>query len=109
MMFMIGQGERIVPVGPPDPQHCPRCDEVTDFQPQLKYKYGEFDLIFGFVYDKQYQLACPQCNHGWRLDKRTVEQGLDKVPIPFHLRFGFLILLGIVVAIGAAYVATRAA
>ena len=109
MMFMIGQGERTVPVGPPEPQHCPRCEEVTDFQPQLKYKFGQFDLLFGFVYDKRYQLACPKCNHGWHLDKRSMEQNIGKLPIPFHLRFGFLILLGLVAALGAAYMVTHAA
>ena len=74
MMFMIGQGERVVPVGEPEPQHCPRCEEERDFQPQLAYKYGEFDLLFGFVYGRRYQLACPECNHGWRLDRREAER-----------------------------------
>ena len=74
MMFMIGQGERVVPVGEPEPQHCPRCDETRDFQPQVAYKYGEFDLLFGFVYGRRYQLACPECHHGWRLDRRQAEQ-----------------------------------
>ncbi|MGV3499118.1 MAG: hypothetical protein ACO1OR_09865, partial [Hydrogenophaga sp.] len=46
--------------------HCPRCDQERDFQPQLAYKYGEFDLLFGFVYGRRYQLACPECHHGWR-------------------------------------------
>lgn len=107
MMFLVGQGECTVPVGPPEPQYCPRCEEVTDFQPQLKYKYGQFDLLFGFVYDKRYQLACPKCNHGWRLDKRSMEKNLGKLPIPFHLRYGFLILSGIFAALGAAYMATH--
>ena len=110
MMFMVGQGERIVEVGPPEPQHCLHCEEVTDFQPQLKYSYGEFDLLFGFIYGKTYQLACPQCNHGWRLDTKIMEQSLGKVPIPFHLRYGFLVLIGLAVALGtAAYYVRRAA
>ena len=109
MMFMIGQGERIVAIGPPEPQHCPRCDEITDFQPQLKYKYGRFDLLFGFFYDKQYQLACPKCNHGWLLDKRIMEKRLGKLPIPFFLRYGFLILLDLFATLGAAYAVMRAA
>jgi hypothetical protein len=110
MMFLIGQGERVVPVGPPEPQHCPHCEEVTDFQARLKYKFGQFDLLFGFVYGKRYQLACPQCNHGWLLDTKAVEQSLDRIPIPFHLRFGFFILFGLVAALGtAAYVARHPA
>ena len=109
-MFMVGQGERIVSVGPPEPQHCPRCEETTDFQPQLKYSYGQFDLLFGFVYGKVYQLACPQCNYGWRLNTKIMEQSLGKVPIPFHLRYGVLVLIGLAAAIGtAAYYVRNAA
>lgn len=107
MMFMIGQGERVVQVGPPEPRHCPRCDEVRDFEPQLTYKYGEFDLLFGFVYGKRYQLACPACRHGWVLDAREARQRFGAPPIPFRLRFGFVVLLGLFAALGAAYMATQ--
>jgi hypothetical protein len=106
MMFMIGQGGRTVSVGEPEPQHCPLCDEMRDFEPQFAYKYGEFDLLFGFVYGRRYQLACPACNHGWRLDRRQAEQRYGKPSIPFRLRFGFIILLGLCAALGAAYVST---
>lgn len=107
MMFMIGQGERVVSVGEPEPQHCPRCDETRNFQPQLAYKYGEFDLLFGFVYGRRYQLACPECHHGWRLDRRQAEQRYGKPDIPFRLRFGLILLLGLFAALGAAYLATQ--
>lgn len=107
MMFMVGQGERIVPIGPPEPRHCLGCGETRDFQPRLKYKFGQFDLLFGFVYAKQYQLACPQCNHGWILDAKATERALPKHPIPFRLRFGFLILIVSVAACAAAAYAIR--
>lgn len=107
MMFMIGQGERVVPVGEPEPQHCPHCDGERDFQPQLAYKYGEFDLLFGFVYGRRYQLACPECNHGWQLDRRLAEQRYGKPDIPFRLRYGFVLLLGLFAALGAAYLANE--
>ena len=83
-MFYIGQGERTVAIGPTQPKHCPHCEELTEFEPQLKYKFGQFDLLFGFVYGKRYQLACTQCNHGWLLNTRETERDLDKLPIPFH-------------------------
>lgn len=102
MMFMIGQGERVVSIGPPESRHCPGCEETTDFQTQLRYKFGEFDLLFGFVYGKRYQLACTRCNHGWILDSRAVEQAFGKAPIPLRLRFGFVILVGALAALGAA-------
>ncbi len=107
MMFMIGQGERTVVVGPAESRHCPRCDEERDFVPQLKYSFGQFDLLFGFVYGKRYQLACPECRHGWILDAKTVEAGLDRSPIPFHLRYGFLVLIALAAVLVAAVYAYR--
>ena len=107
MMFMIGQGERIVVVGPAETRHCPLCGEDRDFLPQLKYSFGEFDLLFGFVYNKRYQLACSECNHGWILDTKTMEAGLARSPIPFHLRYGFVVLLILTAALAAAAYAYR--
>lgn len=102
-MFMIGQGERVIAIGDAQPQHCPRCEQVTDFEPQLRYKYAEFDVLFGLVYAKRYQLACPGCGHGWQLDTRQTEKHLGRVPIPFRLRFGFasLLVLAAVIAVAA--------
>lgn len=108
MMFMIGQGERIVPLGSPEQKHCPGCGQTTDFQTQLRYKFGEFDLLFGFVYAERYQLACTRCNHGWILERKTVERTFGAAPIPFRLRFGFVILLGAIAALVAAAHAVKA-
>ncbi|UOV09426.1 hypothetical protein MUU77_03740 [Pseudoxanthomonas sp. F37] len=105
MMFMIGQGEQVVPVGAPEPQHCPRCDRMRDFEPQFANKYGRFDLLFGFVYGRRYQLACPVCHHGWRLDAREAERLYGRPDIPFRLRYGLVILLGVFAALGAASLA----
>jgi len=102
MMFMIGQGERVIAIGEAQPGHCPRCEEVTGFEPQLRYRFAEFDLLFGMVYAKRYQLACPQCGHGWLLDTRQTEKELGRVPIPFRLRYGFAILLVLAAVIAVA-------
>ena len=106
-MFLIGQGERTVVVGPAEPRDCPRCGEETDFVPQLKYSYGQFDVVFGFVYDKRYQLACPKCHHGWLLDTDIMERNLGRVPIPFHLRHGVPILVAFATALSVAVYAYR--
>lgn len=109
MMFLIGQGERVVDLGPPEPHDCPRCGERTQFQKQLRYKYGSFDMLFGFAYDKRYQLACLQCNHGWILDTKATERELGEVPIPFHLRRGFFILIVLAVLLAASVYAFKQA
>ena len=78
---------------------------MRDFEPQLAYKYGRFDLLFGFVYGRRYQLACPVCHHGWRLDTREAERLYGRPDIPFRLRYGLVILLGVFAALGAASLA----
>lgn len=41
MMVYVGQGERVVPIGPTEDRDCPRCEQVIAFQPQLRYKFGQ--------------------------------------------------------------------
>lgn len=90
-MLLVGQGERVVAVGEMEKHHCLSCERETDFVPQLSYRYGQLDVVFGFVYAKRYQLACTQCNHGWILDTAEMECRLGRVSIPVHLRFGPII------------------
>ena len=109
-MFLIGQVERTLAIGPPEIVHCPKCEHDREFIPQLKYSYGRFDLLFGFVYNRRYQLACASCNHGWLLDARTAKQAYGKPAIPFLLQYGFLVLVGLVGLFGlAAYIYRRVA
>lgn len=107
MMFLIGQGERIQVIGPPETRHCPNCDQERGFLPQLKYSYGQFDVLFGFVYGRRYQLACPHCNHGWLLDAQTARQTYGPAAIPFHLKYGAWMLAGLVAVVGSAAYAYR--
>ena len=110
MMFMIGQGERVLDIGPAEQEDCPRCEQQRDFVPQFRYSYGEFDLLFGFAYNKRYWLVCPTCNHGWPLDFNVAQQLYGKQEIPFRHRYGALILAALVLVAGAAaYVYRHAA
>ena len=110
MMFMVSQGERIQALGPPVVEHCPKCGDEREFVPQIQYSYGQFDLLFGFVYDRRYHLACPACNHGWLLDRRMAEQTYGRPELPFHLRYGVLVLAGLAALVGsAAYLYRHAA
>ena len=110
MMFMVGQGERVQALGAAEIEHCPKCGEEREFFPQIKYSYGQFDLLFGFVYNRRYQLACSTCNHGWLLDARLAEQTYGRPAIPFHLQYGFFVLAGLAALVGsAAYLYRHAA
>jgi hypothetical protein len=110
MMFMIGQGERVQAVGPVEQEDCPRCEQQRDFTPQFRYSFGQFDLLFGFVYNRRYMLVCSSCNHGWLLDPTLARQMYDKPVIPFRLRYGLFLLAALAAVIGtAAYVYRHAA
>ena len=60
-MMMIGQQERVVVVGPTEAHHCLRCQTETGFAPRLRYRMARIDLLFGFVYQRRYELACTGC------------------------------------------------
>ena len=95
-MILIGQQERVLIVGPTEAHHCLRCQTETEFAPQLCYKMARIDLLFGFTYQRRYELACTRCEHGWVLDTETMDQQLGGVPIPWQHRFGLpLMLVGV--------------
>ena len=37
---------------------------------------ARIDLLFGFTYQRRYELACTRCEHGWVLDTETMDQQL---------------------------------
>ena len=102
MMFMIGQGERVQVIGPPEVEHCPKCEQEREFLPQIRYSYGQFDLLFGFVYQRRYQLACSTCNHGWRLDADAAKQLYGRPALPFHLQYGAWVLVALIALLASA-------
>jgi hypothetical protein len=96
------QGEKVQTIGPHELEHCPECEQEREFVPQLKYSYGQFDLLFGFIYNRRYQLACSDANHGWILHAHTARQTYGKPSIPFHLQYGFVVLIGLAATVAAA-------
>ena len=99
MMFMIGQGERVQLLGDPEPGECAQCGEERQFQPRLRYSYGQFDALFGFVYNRRYELVCTSCHHGWRLNRQAAEETYGKPRIPFLVQYGVFVLLGLAAAL----------
>ncbi|ACF53116.1 hypothetical protein [Stenotrophomonas maltophilia] len=98
-MILIGQHERVVTVGPTEAHHCLRCQTETEFAPQLRYRMARIDLLFGFTYQRRYELACSRCGYGWVLDTDTMDQQLGGVPIPWRHRFGLPLMLVVVVGL----------
>ena len=100
-MILIGQQERVVVVGPTEAHHCLRCQAETEFAPRLRYRMARIDLLFGFTYQRRYELACTRCEHGWVLDTETMDQQLGGVPIPWRHRFGLPLMLVVVAGLAA--------
>ena len=74
---------------------------------RLKYKYGHFYHLFGWIMEKQYQLVCPSCTHGWILNSDSAERLLERNPIPFHQRRGWAVMIFLVAVIGIAVLVHR--
>jgi len=106
-MFMMGQGERIEPVGPLETHDCPGCAEAREFEPRVRYKFGKFDLLFGFVYRLRYELACTGCGHGWLLDRKEAERHYGRPHIPLRLRYGAVVLAVVVAGLAGAALVMR--
>jgi hypothetical protein len=90
-MILFGDGERIVTFAVEERHHCECCARDVDFTMRLKYRYGHFYHLFGWVIRKQYQLVCPACEHGWMVNTASAEEILGGNPIPFHLRRGWIV------------------
>lgn len=72
-MILWGWGERVLTFDLAEHEYCQRCEQKQDFTLRLKYKYGHFYHLFGWVISKQYQLICPVCSHGWVVNASAAE------------------------------------
>ena len=106
-MVLWGSGERLFVFDVEEAQHCEKCGMDRNFQLRLKYRYGHFYHLFGWVIEREYQLACPHCEHGWILNTRAAEERLGGDPVPFHQRHGWIVLIVLTVLIGVAAAAYR--
>lgn len=90
-MILFGDGERVVTFAVRERHFCERCACDVDFAMRLKYRYGHFYHLFGWVMRREYQLACPACKHGWTVNAKSAEAILGGDPIPFHQRHGWVV------------------
>ncbi|WP_155273467.1 hypothetical protein [Xanthomonas arboricola] len=103
-MILWGWGERVLTFDLAEHEHCQRCEQHQDFVLRLKYKYGHFYHLFGWVISKQYQLICPVCSHGWIVNASAAEAQIGRNPVPFHQRSGWIVMLALAAIIGFATV-----
>ncbi len=103
-MILWGWGERVLTFDLAEHEHCQRCEQEQDFTLRLKYTYGHFYHLFGWVISKQYQLICPVCSHGWIVNASAAEAQIGCNPVPFHQRSGWIVMLILAAIIGFAAV-----
>lgn len=103
-MILWGTGGYVLNFDLSEREYCHKCEQDQDFILRLKYEYGHFYHLFGWVMSKQYQLVCPVCTHGWIVDARTAQTWIGGNPIPFHQRYGWLVMLVLAAIIGVAAV-----
>lgn len=95
-MIIWGSGGNSADLGQVELRHCETCEKERPFKLFLNYRYAHLYYL-RWVTDKKYHLACDVCRRGWELKAADVEAKLEKNPIPVMTRYGWTILLGIVV------------
>lgn len=100
-MLIWGSKGVVADLGAQGTQACPTCERDRPFKLALQYKVHHIWYLFRWVSAKQYMLACDICHRGAKLDAKDVEAKLQKNPIPFGSRFGWVFLVGLIVVIVA--------
>jgi hypothetical protein len=59
------------------------------------------------VTERQYDLACPVCGHGWLVQRRSAEALLGGDPIPWRHRNGWMLLAAVALVAGTALARSR--
>lgn len=86
---------------------CAKCGETREFGLRLRYEWGVLCYLPVCVTERQYQLVCPVCQHGWVLERRSAEARLGFDPIPWRHRNGWMVFAGLALVIGVALARSR--
>ncbi|MDC8759554.1 hypothetical protein OIK44_18380 [Janthinobacterium sp. hw3] len=78
-------------LGQVDTRACPSCEKERPFNLLLQYKYRHV-YYFRWVSKRVYHVACSVCNRGAQVDTKETQAKLEKDPIPFMTRRGWMFL-----------------
>lgn len=101
VMFLvpIGSSGRLLTFTASEVHDCGKCGEPREFNLRLRYEWGSLFFLPVCVTERQYQLACPVCQHGWLVSRQAGEAMLGGDPIPWRHRNGWMVLAGIALII----------
>jgi hypothetical protein len=98
-MLIWGSKGEVADLGVQDTRPCQTCERERPFKLALQYKVHHIWYLFKWVSQKQYMLVCDVCHRGAKLDAKEVEPKLAKHPIPFLSRYGWTLLVGLIVVV----------
>jgi hypothetical protein len=107
LLVPIGSAGRLLTFDATEMHPCGTCGEVRDFNLQLRYEWGSLFYLPVCVTERQYQLVCPVCEHGWLIERRSGEALLGGDPIPWKHRNGWMVLVAIALVAGLAIARSR--
>jgi hypothetical protein len=107
LLVPIGNSGRLLTFEVTERHDCGHCGEPREFQLRLRYEWGTLFWWPVCVTERQYQLVCPVCEHGWVLERRSGEAMLGGDPIPWRRRNGWMVLAGLALVAGMAIARSR--
>lgn len=107
LLIPIGSAARLLTFDVTERHPCATCAEPRDFALRLRYEWGSLFYLPVCVTERQYQLACPVCSHGWVVRRDSGEALLGGDPIPWRHRNGWMLLAAVALIAGVAIARSR--
>lgn len=91
MFFIWGRGGNRVTAGEATHQTCSTCNDVTQFNTVVDYRFFHLWYLFSFLTSRQYAVVCERCGHGAYITKSEFKQTHHKEKISIIRKWGWLI------------------
>lgn len=98
MILFFGSGSQTVRLGPCGSEYCSNCNAQRNFDMHFFYDYVVIQLAFGYLRDWGYFAHCQTCGIGTRLELNQVNPQYRNIRIPFMLRYGWIVLILLIIA-----------
>jgi hypothetical protein len=97
-MIIWGSGGAHAPIGAAGAAHCGNCNAVRSFNYGVDYRYAHIWYLFSWVTRRAYVRLCSVCESGTPVTRAEALASGGKEAIPFLRRWGWTIILAVVVA-----------